>query len=63
MQANEIEQLVWVPIEVCAFKKTYNELEIGHYNILCQHILGQADKTIYSCAELNWDMPGYLQLF
>lgn len=63
MQANEIEQLVWVPIEVCAFEKMYNALEISHYNILCQHILGQADKTIYSCAELNWDMPRYLQLF
>lgn len=63
MQANEIEQLVWVPIEICASEQTYNGLEIGHYNILCQHILGRAKKTIYSCTELNLHTPGYLQLF
>lgn len=63
MQTDEIEQLVWIPIEVCASEQTYNGLEISHYNILCQHVLGRAEKTIYSCAELNLNTPGYLQLF
>lgn len=61
-QAAEIEQLVWVPLEVCAFEQVYKGLQIAHYNILMQHILGQAKKTIYSCEELSLKMPGYLQL-
>lgn len=61
-QVSEIEQLIWVPIEVCASEKEHNGLKIDRYNLLIQHVLGRADKTMYSCAELNLNTPGYLQL-
>jgi len=62
MQASEIEQLIWVPIDVCAYEHEYKGLKVDYFNILMQHVLEKAEKTIYSCAELNMKTPGYLQL-